>query len=109
MIIKIILNNFQLMNISNKEKNSYHFYINNKEESNIYELNQINKINKIKMIKIIIDENIKSLSGLFKDCNYIKKINFIKFNRNDIINMSKMFKKCIELEGINFNNFVLKM
>ena len=56
-------------------------------------------------IKIIFDNKFNNFKGLFKDCKCIKKINFIKFNRNDIIDMSYMFYGCSFLEEINFNNF----
>ena len=58
-------------------------------------------------IKIIIDYNVKSLSGLFKKCECIKIINFIKFNKTDINNMSCMFLGCSSLKSINFYNFVI--
>ena len=56
-------------------------------------------------IKIILDNKFNDFKGLFKDCKCIKKINFTKFNRNDIIDMSYMFYGCSFLEDINFNNF----
>ena len=34
-----------------------------------------------------------------------EKINFIKFNRNDINDMSYMFNGCSSLKEINLNNF----
>ena len=37
---------------------------------------------------------IKSLSYFFYCCDCIKNINFIKFNRNDINQMSYMFYGC---------------
>ena len=43
---------------------------------------------KIDKIKIIIDKEINSLEGLFKNCAEIEEINFIKFNRKDKTNMS---------------------
>ena len=86
------------INISNKDPN-YHFYLNdNSEELN---RNYITKYDNAKKIKIIIDEEIKSLSSLFKSCLYIKKINFIKLYRKDIIDMSHMFSGCSSLEEIN--------
>ena len=45
----------------------------------------------VSKIKILIDENIKSLKGLFSNCNLNEKINFISFNRNNITDMSFMF------------------
>ena len=54
-------------------------------------------------IKIIIDYQVKSFENLFANCKCIKSINFIKFYRNNIINMSGMFNKCSLLELSNFN------
>ena len=34
----------------------------------------------------------------------IKKINFIKFNRDDIKNMSYIFHNCASLEQLNFSD-----
>ena len=59
----------------------------------------------IKKIKIIIDYQIKSFEKLFNKCKCIKTINFIKFNRNDINNMSYMFYRCSFLKELNLNNF----
>ena len=56
-------------------------------------------------IKIIIDEDIKSLHKLFNECKCIKKINFIKFNKNNIHDMSFMFFECRSLKELNLNNF----
>ena len=81
----------------------YHIYFNeNKEESN---RNYFTKEDKIKKIKIIIDPQIKSFKGLFKECKCIKSINFIKFNRKNIIDMSYLFSGCSSLEEINLKNF----
>ena len=86
------------INLPNKDPN-YHFYLNdNKEE---LDKNYITKYDNAKKIKVIIDEGIKSLSSLFKSCLYIKKINFIKLYRKDIIDMSYMFSGCSSLEEIN--------
>ena len=45
-------------------------------------------------IKIIIDYQIKSFERLFNECKCIEKINFKKFYRNNITNMSCMFSGC---------------
>ncbi len=58
-----------------------------------------------KKIKLIFDQNYKSFSGLFKNCSCIKKINIIKFYRNDIYNISEMFSGCLSSEEINFYGF----
>ena len=56
-------------------------------------------------VKVIIDHKIESLSWLFYKCNDIKKINFIKFNRDNIKTMCGMFSGCTSLEEINFYKF----
>ena len=67
--------------------------------------NQIDKDDKVEKIKIILNHKIKSLSNLFNYCKCIKKINFIRFKRDDIKDMSYMFDGCSSLEEINLNNF----
>ena len=71
-------------------KSLYHIYFNKgKEEvSRNYYLEEDNVIK----IKVIIDEDkeMTSLDGLFKSCNCIKEITFIRFNRRNILNMNNM-------------------
>ena len=45
----------------------------------------------MRKIALIIDCQIKSLKGLLKNIWNIEKLNFIKFNRKDITDMTKMF------------------
>ena len=56
-------------------------------------------------IKIIIDYQVKSFYGLFKWCKCIESINFKKFYRNNITDMSYMFNECSSLKELNLNNF----
>ena len=86
----------------NFSKNIQIYFNDNKKE---IEKRKITKDDKVTKIKIIINHNIKSLSDLFSRCKCIKKINFIKFNRDDINDMSWMFCRCISLEEINLSNF----
>ena len=81
----------------------YHIYFNDneKEEKN----NHITMLDNARKIKVIIDFEVKSFNGLFQDCQCVKKINFIKFNRSDITDMGYMFSRCWSLEEINFNHF----
>ena len=79
---------FEIYNIDTKEK-ILRNYITDKE----------------KKIKIIINYDYKDLSGLFRGCKCIKKINFIKLNRNDIVDMSFMFDSCLSLEELNLPKF----
>ena len=59
-----------------------------------------------KTIKVILDYEINSFSRMFQRCHYIQKINFIRFKRKNIIDMSYMFNECEYLEEINFTNFI---
>ena len=56
-------------------------------------------------IKIIIDYQVKSFKELFSGCYYIESINFKKFYRNNITDMSYMFAGCSSLKELNLNNF----
>ena len=94
----------KFINIDEDDELYYHIYFNdNKEEiKNKYEINEEDKITKI---KIIIDYQVKSFEELFHDCCCIKSINFKKFYRNNITDMSLMFSGCYSLEELNLKNF----
>ena len=81
----------------------YHIFFN--DDKTEIKRNYFSKNDNVTKIKLIIDEKIKKLSGLFIGCEYIEKINFIKFNRKDIIDMSYIFCKCKYLKEIKLNNF----
>ena len=89
------------INIGEKEESFFHIYFNNELAET--KRNYYNKEEKIYKIKVIIDYDIKSFKELFKDCQCIELINFIRFKRNDIINMSYMFYGCKSLQEVNFN------
>ena len=90
---------FDLMNvIDNFEKD----YINSNKPIQIKEEDKVTKI------KIIIDYQVKSFKGLFSWCKYIESINFKKFYRNNITDMSWMFNGCYSLKKLNLNNFNTK-
>ena len=99
------------INFSPKKKSFYHFYFDGNNK--MIDRNFIKKDEKVSKIKIIIDNKVKSFYQLFTNCKCIKRIDFIKFNRNNINNMNKMFKGCSSLENINFSDFntdnVIKM
>jgi len=94
----------KLININEKDKLYYHLYFNdNKEEiKNKYEIKEEDKVTKI---KIIIDYQVKSFEYLFMNCFCIESINFKKFYRNNITDMSYMFYECSSLKALNLNNF----
>ena len=97
----------------NLEKKNYFIYFNDKQYYHIYfndEKKEINKRyfetnEKVNKIRITIDYEIKSFINLFSYCKCIKKINFIKFNRSNIVDMSGMFSDCESLEYLNLINF----
>ena len=88
----------KFININENDKLYYHIYFNdNKEEiKNKYE---INKKDKVTNIKIIIDYQVKSFKHLFSWCNCIESINFKKFYRNNISDMSWIFSECYSLKN----------
>ena len=95
------LTNFNTENVTNM-KGIFNYCLNLKEIKNKYEINKIDKVTKI---KIIIDYQIKSFKELFSDCYCIESINFKKFYRNNITDMSYMFYGCSSLKELNLNNF----
>ena len=87
----------RFININKNDKLYYHIYFNdnNEEIKNKYEIKEEDKVTKI---KIIIDYQIKSFNSLFKWCKCIESINFKKFYRNNITDMSWMFYGCSTLK-----------
>ena len=59
----------EFINIPDKEKEYYHIYFDNLNEE--IKRNYLEKEEKVKLIKIIIDYQVKSLSGLFSVCNIL--------------------------------------
>ena len=100
-----VKNNFgNFINIINEsEKDYFHIFFNdNPERINIYRIKRNQQVDKI---KIIIDYQVKSFSKLFNDCKCIESINFKKFYRNNITDMSYMFGSCEQIKEINFSKF----
>ena len=56
-------------------------------------------------IKYCFQNNIKSLYGLFCECDYLKTLNFSNFNSNDAISTEYMFYYCLSLSKLNLTNF----
>jgi hypothetical protein len=65
----------------------------------------IEEEDKVTKIKIIIDYQVKSFKELFGSCECIEYINFKKFYRNNITDMSHMFSECSLLKELKLTNF----
>ena len=102
-LIPICKENKNIFINNNENREFYHIYFN--DGKNEIKRNYFRKNYNIKKINIKIDKNIKSFYKLFYKCNCIEKIKFIKFNRNDIENMSYMFYECESLKELNLSNF----
>ena len=85
--------------INLNENNSFYFNNSNKE----IDRNFIEDYENISKIRIIIDMGIKSLCKLFCNCTVLKEIKFIKFNRIDFLDMSKMFYFCNNLINLDIS------
>ena len=94
----------KFINIEEKDKEYYHIYFNGNKEKEI-KSTSINENHNISKINIIIDYQVESFSKLFENCRCIESINFKKFYRNNITDMSGMFHKCSSLKELNLNNF----
>ena len=102
--IKPVKNKYgKFVNIKKENEKYYHIYFNDNEEE--IKRNYLNKNENVSKIKIIIDYQIKSFKGLFKNSGCIEYIYFKKFIRNNINNMSYMFFECSSLEELNLSNF----
>jgi len=92
------------INFEEDGKEHYHIYFNDNKENEI-KSNAINDNENISKISIIIDYQIESFSNLFNKSECIESINFNKFYRNNIADMSGMFCGCSSLKELNLNNF----
>ena len=94
----------KFINIKEEDKKYFHIYFNDnkKEEIKNTSLNEDDNVSKI---SIIIDYQIKSFSGLFFNCKCIESIEFKKFYRNNVTDMSEMFRGCSSLKLLRFNSF----
>ena len=105
-IIDIKKNNkpvYKFLSINEKLKDEYKLYINDKEEK-INNNKDYTKLSYLSNIKIMIKSKVNTLKNLFNGLIYIAKINFIRFARNNIIDMSYMFCDCSSLVIINLSN-----
>ena len=100
--IKNKIGNF--INIINESEQDYfHIYFNDSPERiRKYRIKRKENVDKI---KIIIDYQVISFSNLFKECKCLESINFKKFYRNNITDMSYLFYSCEHLKEIKFTNF----
>ena len=94
---------YNFINIPNEEKKYYHIYIGNSNRET--KRNSLNKNESNKPIKIIIDCQVKSFRRLFFYFKCINSINFKKFYRNNITDMTSMFEGCTSLKELDLSNF----
>ena len=93
----------EFINIRDENKLYYHIYFNNKKEE--IKRTFIIKDDNIEKIHIIIDYQVTSFENLFRGISCIESIDFKKFYRNNIDNMSCMFFGC-KLKKLNLSNFI---
>ena len=91
------------INIKKGEEKYYHIYFNNSNEE--IKRNYIIENEQVKIIKIVIDYQIISFEQLFANISCIEYLNFKKFYRNNINNMSLMFFGCSSLVELTLDNF----
>ena len=102
--LELVENKFgKFINFKDKEEAYFHIYINNNKEE--IKRNYIEEDDEAKNIRIIIDHQVLFFKGLFQNCKCIESINFKKFYRNNINDMSLMFSECSSLKKINFSTF----
>ena len=99
-----IYNYTKIINLDGKNSSYFHIYYNGSQfESK--ETYSFEENGKPPSVKIVIDYEQNSLSELFKYCEGIKKIKFVKFYRKNIIDMTSLFYKCSGLEEVDFSHF----
>lgn len=86
-------------------KSNYHIFFDaelEERKDNFFQTIYFTNEPNVNKIKVIIDgDDLKSLEGLFNNCDYVEKKNFIKFNKTDITNMNNMFRRCESLINLN--------
>ena len=92
--------------IPEDNKSYYHIYLYDQNDKIIEDNHKDEDEDEIEIskIKIIIYAEVKSLKGLFNSCYKLQEVNFIKFNRKDITDMSSMFDMCLNLVKLNMAN-----
>ena len=87
----------EFININEEDKKYIHIYFNDNKNKEI-ENTSLNIDDNVSKISIIIDYQIKSFSGLYSFCRCIESIKFKKFYRDNVTNMSCMFRECSSLK-----------
>jgi surface protein len=62
-------------------------------------------INNINFLKDLDTNNVKYMTGMFKDCFYLEDVDITNLNTKNVIDISYMFENCGYLKKINLNNF----
>ena len=93
----------EFINIREGDNKYFHIYFDDSNQE--IKRNYLNENEKVKTIKILIDYHIKSLKGLFSNCIFVSSINFKKFTRINITDMSYMFFNCVSLKELKVFNF----
>ena len=94
----------KFINIKKEDKKFIHIYFNDNKKKEI-ENTSLNLDDNVSKISIIIDYQIKSFSELFCYCKCIESIEFKKFCRNNVIDISYMFSNCKNLSKLNLSSF----
>ena len=88
---------------------NYHpsqIYIDGNEKNPTSNTNLFNgDINSVYNIRIIWNIPIQETKSMFEDCSQIIEIDLSKFEASEAISMEKMFRRCSNLNFINFLNF----
>ena len=93
-----------MRSIYDKDEEYYQIYFNN-NISKAINRTYFNSYDKVTKINIIINYRVEKFEKLFNYCECIESINFKKFTRKNINNMSYMFSGCSSLQEINLSNF----
>lgn len=90
------------ININENKRQYFHIYF----DDNITEENRtyITENDRVNRIRIIIENEIKSFAKLFRFCNCIERINFVKCDNKKITNLDSIFMHCSSLIDINISN-----
>ena len=97
---------FDFINWKEGDESFYHIYFD--KQKNEAKRNYVKYNESIKEIKIIIEMEIKSLNGLFSDCECVDIIKFTKFERKDITDIKSLFDNCRGLSEVDLKNFKTK-